>query len=110
MVMRYGMSEKLGPIAFGSESEELFIGREISQGRNYGEEIATEIDLEVRNIVEGAHKTARKVLNDYIEVLHKAAKLLMEKEKITGEEFRDLFPPGTLTKNINEGFLNPQNA
>jgi cell division protease FtsH len=110
MVMRYGMSEKLGPIAFGSESEELFIGREISQGRNYGEEIATEIDLEVRNIVEGAHKTARKVLNDYIEVLHKAAKLLMEKEKITGEEFRDLFPPGTLTKSINEGFLNPQNA
>ena len=110
MVMRYGMSEKLGPIAFGSESEELFIGREISQGRNYGEEIATEIDLEVRNIVEGAHKTARKVLSDYIEVLHKTAKLLLEKEKITGDEFRDLFPPGALTKSISEGFLNPQNA
>ena len=91
MVMKYGMSDRLGPIQFGEDSDEVFIGREIGRSRNYGEEIAAIIDEEVKTIMTQSYKEALRIINENIDVLHATAKLLLEKEKITGEEFRALF-------------------
>ena len=91
MVMKYGMSEKLGPIQFGEDSDEVFIGREIGRSRNYGEEIASIIDEEVKGIMTDAYNEALRIINENIDVLHATAKLLIEKEKVSGDEFRALF-------------------
>ena len=96
MVTRYGMSNLLGPIQFGEDSNEVFLGRDISQGRNYGEEIATNIDGEINRIIKGAYEQAKQILQDNMDILHEGSKLLLEKEKITGEEFRKMFPDGVL--------------
>lgn len=90
MVTKYGMSKKLGPILFGEESEEVFLGREIGHTRNYGEEVAGLIDSEVNRIITEAYDMAEQVIKDNMEGLHRAAKLLLEKEKITGDEFREI--------------------
>lgn len=91
MVTRYGMSEILGPIQFGEDSNEVFIGRDCGHTRNYGEAVATTIDEEVKRIVMGAYNEAIRILQENMEVLHASAKLLVEKEKVTGDEFRKLF-------------------
>ncbi len=91
MVMKYGMSDKLGPIQFGDDQDEVFLGREIAHSRNYGEDVATIIDNEVRQIMENAYSEAIRLLKENINVLHASAKLLVEKEKVTGDEFRKLF-------------------
>ncbi len=91
MVTKYGMSEKLGPIQFGEESDEVFLGKDIGHKRNYGEQIAGTIDQEIRRIIETAHDKAVKILDSDMEVLHKTANLLLEKEKISGDEFEALF-------------------
>lgn len=91
MVTKYGMSDVLGPIQFGSDSDEVFIGREMGHSRNYGEGIAAKIDDEVKRIVDSAYNEAIRIIQENIDVLHTSAKLLVEKEKITGEEFRALF-------------------
>lgn len=91
MVTRYGMSEILGPIQFGEDSNEVFIGRDWGHTRNYGEAVATTIDEEVKRIVMGAYNEAIRILQENMEVLHASAKLLVEKEKVTGNEFRKLF-------------------
>ena len=91
MVTQYGMSEKLGPIQFGGSSNEVFIGRDWGQERNYGENVATTIDQEVNRIVTDAYQEAKRLLKENMEMLHATAKLLVEKEKVTGDEFRTLF-------------------
>lgn len=91
MVIRYGMSEVLGPIQFGSDSDEVFIGRDWGHTRNYGESIAGLIDSEIKRIVDTAFEEATAILEKNIDILHSTAKLLMEKEKITGAEFKELF-------------------
>lgn len=91
MVTQYGMSDILGPIQFGEESNEVFIGRDWGQARNYSEAIATTIDKEVNRIITEAYEEAIRLLGENIEVLHAAAKLLVDKEKVTGEDFRTLF-------------------
>ena len=91
MVTKYGMSPLLGPIQFGDDSNEVFIGRDWGQTRNYGEEVAATIDQEVNRIVTEAYQEAKRILKENMEVLHASAKLLVEKEKVTGEEFRALF-------------------
>lgn len=91
MVTRYGMSDILGPIQFGEDSNEVFIGRDWGHTRNYGEAVATTIDEEVKRIVMGAYNEAIRILQENMEVLHASAKLLVEKEKVTGDEFRKLF-------------------
>lgn len=88
MVTKYGMSKKLGPILFGEETEEVFLGRDIGHTRNYGEDVATLIDEEVNRIITEAYELATKIIKENEEGMHRAAKLLLEKEKITGEEFR----------------------
>ena len=92
MVMKYGMSETLGPIAFGGSQDEVFLGKEMaSHNRDYSEDTASKIDEEIRNIVMNAYKSAERILKENIEKLHKVAKMLIEKEKITGEEFEAVF-------------------
>ncbi len=91
MVTKYGFSSKLGLINYDNESDEVFIGRDFGHTRPYGENIASEIDNEVRDIIGGCYEKAKKIISDYRDVLDKSAELLLEKEKITREEFEALF-------------------
>ena len=90
-VTKYGMSELLGPIQFGGDNDEVFIGRDWGHARNYGEGVAATIDQEVNRIVTDAYREAKRLLQENMEMLHATAKLLVEKEKVTGDEFRSLF-------------------
>ena len=100
MVMKYGMSSKFGPVQYGDESDEVFIGRDIGHSRNYSENTADAIDAEVKELINFSYNEAKRLLNENIDVLHASAKLLMEKEKITGDEFRALFKKDS--ENISE--------
>ena len=91
MVTKYGMSELLGPIQFGGDNDEVFIGRDWGHARNYGEGVAATIDQEVNRIVTDAYREAKRLLQENMEMLHATAKLLVEKGKVTGDEFRSLF-------------------
>ena len=91
MVTKYGMSERLGTIVFGSGQEEVFLGRDFAQQRNFSEETAGIIDEEVKKIIDKAYSIARQILNENIEKLHIVANILLEKEKIDGEEFEAIF-------------------
>jgi len=97
MVMKFGMSETLGPIQFGNNNEEVFLGRDIANTRNYGEEVASLIDSEIKRIVEDAYSKALNLLETHMDVMHKIVDLLMAKERVSGDEVRALFPYGTLT-------------
>ncbi len=90
MVTKYGMSEKLGAIMFGSGQEEVFLGRDFATQRNYSEETSGLIDVEVKRIVDSAYKSARQILSENSEKLHAVANVLLEKEKIDGEEFEEI--------------------
>jgi cell division protease FtsH len=107
MVTRFGMSEKLGPRTFGTSQELVFLGREISETRDYSEKIAEEIDEEVRAIIEEAQERARRVLREHRDLLDKVANVLIEIETIEGEKLTQLLnsdpnepwpPPGTEKK------------
>ena len=87
MVMKYGMSEKLGTITFGNDQEEVFLGRDINNIKNYSDEIAAVIDVEVKRIIDTGYNRAKKILEDHVEQLHRVAQVLLEKEKIEAEEF-----------------------
>ncbi len=89
MVTTYGMS-RLGPIKYGDEHSEPFLGRDYNHTRNYGEALATEIDTVVSEIIEECYEQAKKLLQDHMDVLHKASQILMKKEKLTGQEFRKI--------------------
>ena len=91
MVTKYGMSERLGTIAFGSGQEEVFLGRDFTQQRNFSEETAGLIDQEVKLIIDRAYSIARQILNENLEKLHIVASILLEREKIDGEEFEAIF-------------------
>ena len=91
MVTKYGMSDKLGPITFGETQEEVFLGMERNNGRNYSEKVAAQIDEEVGKIINGGYKYAEKLLKENIDKLHKVAEILIEKEKISAEEFEAVF-------------------
>jgi cell division protease FtsH len=93
MVTRLGMSDQLGPMVYGQKEELIFLGREISEQRDYSEAVAEEIDDEVRKLVSEAYDKARQVLMDYREKLDVVAKRLLEVETISREEFEELFPP-----------------
>ncbi len=91
MVTVYGMSDTLGMIHYGSNDDEVFIGRDLAQTRSYSESIATKIDNEVKRIVDDCYDKARAILEKHRDVLEKSAVLLLEKEKISREEFEALF-------------------
>ena len=90
MVTKYGFSERLGPVNYSS-SEEVFLGKDFSTRKNYSEEIASEIDEEIKIIVEEAFTEAEKILNDNIEKLHTVAEALLEVETLDGEQFEALY-------------------
>jgi cell division protease FtsH len=90
MVTRFGMSEKLGPIQLGETQEMIFLGREISEQRNYSEETARQIDAEVKRMVDIAHERARIVLENNVDVLHDLSNKLLEVETLGGEELREI--------------------
>jgi cell division protease FtsH len=90
MVTQFGMSQKLGPLTFGDKEELIFLGRQLSEQRNYSEEIAEQIDFEVRRLVDEAHERARQILTDNIDKLHLIAQHLMEEETIDAKEFKAL--------------------
>ena len=91
MVTKYGFSDKLGLINYDDESDDVFIGRDLAHSKGYGENTASVIDEEVREIVDTCYKKAKKIIEDHMEQLHASATLLMEKEKIGREEFESLF-------------------
>ncbi len=91
MVTKYGMSERVGTITLGSNQEEVFLGRDIAQGREYSEETAGLIDEEVKSIIDFAYRKAEELLKEHMEQLTRVANVLLEKEKIDGEEFDEIF-------------------
>lgn len=91
MVTKYGMSDVLGPITFGDSNDEVFLGRGFAHSRTYSDEVAREIDEEIKSIIQKAYNRAESILREHIEKLHRVAQLLLEKEKIDGEEFNAIF-------------------
>lgn len=92
MILKYGFSEKMGFINYEpGENEEVFIGREIGHQRPYSEEVAAELDVEVKKIIDYCYEEATRILKENIDILHASAKLLIEKEKVNGDEFAALF-------------------
>ncbi len=91
MVTKYGMSDKIGAVMLGTGQEEVFLGRDIAQGKEYSEETAAIIDAEVKKIIDNAFNRAAQILQEHIDKLHSVAKILLEKEKIDGDEFDQIF-------------------
>ena len=91
MVMKYGMSDKLGLICYGDDDDEVFIGRDLAHTRSYSEDVAKSIDEEIRRIIGECHDRAKKIILEHEDVLHKCASLLLEKEKVHRDEFEALF-------------------
>ena len=91
MVTQYGMSEKAGMIHYGSDDDEVFIGRDLAHTRSYGENVAAVIDSEIKRIVDECYAKAKEIIMEHQDVLHKCCELLIEREKIGQEEFEELF-------------------
>ena len=90
MVTKYGMSERLGPICYGSDNNEVFIGRDMGHMKNYSEKIAAEIDEEIQKIVGRGYQKTEQLLNEHMDKLHKVAQFLFVNEKMSGAEFKEL--------------------
>ena len=91
MVTRYGMSENIGLICYKEDDDEVFIGRDLAHAHNYSEGVASAIDAEVKNMIDHAYEEAKRIIGEHRDVLERCANLLLEKEKITREEFEALF-------------------
>jgi len=90
MIRSWGMSEKLGPLSYAKNEEQIFIGREIAQHRDYSDETARKIDEEINTLIDATYNRARKVLEENLDILHKLAELLLEKETVQGKELDEL--------------------
>ena len=90
MVTRYGFSERLGPVVYGNDPSQTFLGRDLAQGKGYSETTASEIDHEIRDIMDESYENARRILSDHMDKLHAVASELIAKEKISGDAFRDI--------------------
>lgn len=99
MITRYGFSEKLGPIVYGHDNSEVFLGRDYSQGRNYSENVAAEIDGEIRELIDTSYENAKQILLNHGDQLDKVAHYLMEHEKIDGDDFIKLMNGESLDDN-----------
>ena len=100
MVMEYGMSDKIGTISYGSDQNEVFLGRDLGRGRNFSEEIGAEIDKEIKSLIYEAYNKAETLLKENIEKLHAVAGALLEKEKLEGQEFLKIFDNANKTDNL----------
>ena len=97
MVTTYGMSENIGVISYDTDDDEVFIGRDLAHTKSFSEEITAQIDKEVKSIIDECYAKAKDMIRSHEYVLHSCAKLLLEKEKITGKEFEALFTPDYAT-------------
>ncbi len=102
MITKYGMSEKLGPIAFGSDNDEVFLGKNYTHTRNYSENIAAAIDEEVESIINNAYKRTETILTEHIDQLHLVSEVLVKLEKIDKEQFESLMKTGKLPEEFVE--------
>ena len=103
MVTQWGMSDNIGPLYFKTGSEDVFLGREISYGRDYSDELSSLIDKEVSRFIKNAEKNADRILKDNLKSLHSIAEVLLEQETITGEEMKTIIKTGSLDINsLNE--------
>lgn len=102
MVCNWGMSEKLGPLTFGKKEEHIFLGKELSQPRDYSEQTAVDIDSEIKKIVITAHQRAEKILSKNIGDLHKLAQALLEKEILTGDEINEILKETDQAEKVTE--------
>ncbi|MBS7132395.1 ATP-dependent zinc metalloprotease FtsH [Clostridium paraputrificum] len=100
MVMEYGMSDKIGTISYGSDQNEVFLGRDLGRGRNFSEEIGAKIDKEIKSLIDEAYNKAETLLKENIEKLHAVAGALLEKEKLEGQEFLKIFDNANKTDNL----------
>ena len=98
MITKYGFSERLGPVVYGTSQEETFLGRDLGQGKGYSETTAAEIDSEMRDIIDEAYETCRRTLTEHIDQLHALAQALMEREKLNEKEFNAVMAGETLTQ------------
>ena len=97
MITKYGFSERLGPVVYGTSQEETFLGRDFGQGKGYSETTAAEIDSETRDIIDEAYETCRRTLTEHIDQLHALAQALMEREKLNEKEFNAVMAGETLS-------------
>ena len=97
MITKYGFSERLGPVVYGTSQEETFLGRDLGQGKGYSETTAAEIDSEMRDIIDEAYETCRRTLTEHIDQLHALAQALMEREKLNEKEFNAVMAGEPLT-------------
>lgn len=102
MVTQYGMSDKLGPMTYGKNENEVFLGRDLGNSRDYSEEVASEIDHEMKRIIEKAYTSAMDLLNENIDKLHAVAQKLLEKETLNQKEFNAIFDESIETKEAYE--------
>ena len=102
MVTQWGMSDKLGPLMYGENQQEVFLGHSVSQTKSISEATAQIIDEEVRNLVEGSHKKATKILKDNIDDLHKLGKALLEFETLSGDEIRGLLEGKAIIRDVDD--------
>ncbi len=93
MVTKYGMSDRIGPILYGSENDEVFLGRDFATHRDYSEQVAAKIDEEIKHIIDEAYAKAEQILSEHAEEVRITAELLLEKEHLTGAEFNAIFEP-----------------
>ena len=100
MVTKFGMSDSIGPINYGSDSDEVFLGRDFAHSKNFSEKVASEIDDEVRKIITDCYNKCLGLIKDNIDKLENVANVLLEKEVITGEEFEIVFETGKLTQDV----------
>jgi len=108
MVTQYGMSKKLGPLTFGDKEELIFLGRQISEQRNYSDEVAEQIDFEVRRLVDEAHDRALRILTDHRDKMDLIANKLKEEETLNAKEFAALIGEPIFSPEDSGGGSTPQ--
>ena len=102
MVTQWGMSDNIGPLHFKSGSDDVFLGREISYGRDFSDQLSSAIDTEVSSFVRKAEENAIEILNKHIACLHNIAKVLLDRETISGEEMKEIIETGKIEKGLPE--------
>ena len=105
MVTKFGMSENIGVICYDDDSNEVLIGRDLAHAKNHSEAVSAEIDREVKAIIDDCYAKAKEIIEEHMEVLHSCAKLLLEKEKITRDEFEALFNRPSYTQTEISGSI-----
>ena len=113
MVTKYGMSEEMGPVEYGENQEEVFLGRSVTQTQSVSEEVAQKIDKEIRKLVDEGYNKAKEILTEKIDDLHKIAKALITYETLTGEEIeniinKNLYPKDKILDNPNQKMIKIQ--